>query len=258
MNRKKRNKKIENKSKRFLVASLLFIIIFLIGAIIIWIKVWRLEKFILVNKATDGGGEIYIIDSKNDKVLKYQVSPDVILNSANGFGEYKISSLWTLGKKENLYGQLVSRSISSNFLIPIYLWKDGRDTNLNLFQKIKFLTLSKYSVTDMGNFDDLDLPSSVLINFIDVNIQENGIEVLVEDLTGEQESIQKLSKIIDVLGSKVSNYTKGYDQNLDCEIYSNDPKIRHLLTSIFGCKSYTHNSLKTIKIRLGAKFADRF
>ena len=174
-------------------------------------------------------------------------------------GEYKIESLWILGKKENFEGKLVSESISSNYSIPLYLWKDGVKTNLNIFQRIKVFFNKYQNDNNDLEFVSFDLPSSILIDFINNDIQEAGLSVELNDLTGDQDVVKNVSSILGNLGTKISTYTKGYEEDFDCQIYGSNTKAVKIIANIFGCKiSKEDVTTSDIKIKLGGKFADRF
>lgn len=261
MRRREREKRVnKNRSKKVFIVwavTIIFLLTILIS-VFIWFKVTKFSKFAVVEKTNDGGGEVIIIDPKTDVAVRYKIDPSLVLNSAYGYGEYKLDSLWKLGVKEGLGGELVSRSVASNFMIPVYKWKDGEQSNLNLYQKIKLKTLLKSDVESNGTLQKFDLPNSILINFVNEKVQESGIGVEVEDLTGDPEIINKVSKIFGTLGTKVSGYTKGYDKEFDCEVYAFDIEIRDLVSDIFGCKGFTNENQNRLKIKLGVKFADRF
>lgn len=253
-----RGKKQKAKSKIILTIFLFFVLI--IGLLLFLIfKVFSLDKFIYVSKTSDNLTEIVVVDPKKDKNIIYRIPAGTVLTSSRGLGEYKIESLWILAKKENFEGKLVSESISSNYFIPVYLWKDGLKTNLNIFQRVKVF-FSKYQ----NNNKDLelmsfDLPSSTLIDFIDNDIQEAGLSVELNDLTGDQYVIKYVSSILGNLGTKISTYTKGYEEDFDCEIYGSNTKVVKVIANIFDCKiNKEEMTTSDIKIKLGGKFADRF
>jgi len=129
---KKEKLKIKTRTMLYLFLTLIFIFL----AFLIF-KVFSLDKFIYVSKTSDNLTEIVVVDPKKDKNIIYRIPAGTVLKSSRGLGEYKIESLWILAKKENFEGKLVSESISSNYFIPLYLWKDGLKTNLNIFQRVK-------------------------------------------------------------------------------------------------------------------------
>ncbi|MFZ3301332.1 MAG: hypothetical protein WA152_01305 [Microgenomates group bacterium] len=239
-----------------ITSTLLVVLTFIL--VTFFIKLSNLPKFSYVNKHSDGGAEVVVVDSKSDKLIKYKIEPQTVLNSARGFGEYKLESLWVLGQKEGMGGKLVAESIASNYLAPIYLWDDGQNSNLNIYQKIKTKLLKIENVETSGIWDTFELHNSVLINFIDDNIQEKSIVVEVEDLTGSQSVINKVSSIVGTLGTKVSGYNKGYEENYDCSITTKSREIGLIFANVFDCVVSSDKASDVVKIKLGAKFADRF
>lgn len=223
-----------------------------------FIKISNLPKFSYVNKHPDGGAEVVVIDSKSDKLIKYKIEPQTVLTSARGLGEYKLESLWVLGQKEGMNGELVAESIAINYLVPVYLWDDGQNSNLNIYQKIKTMLLKVQDTEATDVWNNFELTNSVLINFIDDNIQEGNIIVEVEDLTGSQSAINKVSSIIGTLGTKVSGYNKGYEENYDCSVAVKSREIGLIFANIFDCVTISDKTSDVVKIKLGAKFADRF
>lgn len=265
MRRELRRKRIKEKNKKSKSVAIglwtgLALALLVLSFILIFFKVSNLDKFVFVNKTVDGGGEVVIVDPKADRVLKYKILGDTVLESARGFGEYKLSSLWILGEKEHFDGQLVSESVRSNYLIPVYYWKNGKKTNLPLFERIKVILTNIGNISYEKTLTSRDLQNGILINFLDNDIQEDNITIEVNDLTGDQETINKVSKILGTMGSKISNYTKGYDKDLDCEISGKNINAVKTIANVFGCKISNQNMSETVDItlNLGILFANRF
>lgn len=257
LSKRRENKKVKKVNSLGLFSVFILILFFLLIFFVIW-KVIDIEKFIYVNKTNDGSAEIVIVDTDLDKLIKYLIPADTELDSSRGYGKYKVSSLWSLSEKDN-NGKLMSETIAKNFYLPVYLWKNGKDSNLNLYQWIRVLFLKKGSYEYQLVFDTTKLPSSVLINFVNANFSDSNPKVNVEDLTGSQTTIGMISKIVEVVGGKITSNSKGYNVDLDCEIYGKEPKFVHIFSAIFSCEEKIDNTLTTdLKIRLGAKFIDRF
>lgn len=258
MKKRERKKRLSGNKKPLVILISIIILILVFFLLFITIKINNLEKFSVVKKASDGGANVLIIDTKKENVINYKIDPDFVINSSYGYGEYKLSSLWILGDKEGLNGDLVAKSIASNFLIPVYLWKDDSKSNLSIYQKIKLKLVSKNIQSDALKFKSFDLPNSILINFLDNNIQESGVRVYVNDMTGDPEVISKVSSITGTLGTKISGYSKGYDENLDCKLYGKEVEILEVFSNVFDCRFLNQTDSDEIKIELGAKFAERF
>lgn len=258
MRRQQREERLKKKPKLVLILLLTILIILFTLVFVFWYKVSILPKFTYVEKAEDGGAYITIVDSRIDKIIRYKVEPNKVFVSSRGLGEYKLESLWILGKKEGYGGELIANSITSNYLAPVYLWRDGGSDNLNLYQKIKVFLISKRGIEVDRVLNEFELPNSILINFIVNDIQESAPDFYVDDFTGDIQTIQKVSAIVGTLGTKVSGYTKGYDENLDCEVSgSNKISVREI-SKIFGCEIKDNDDSESIKLRIGAKFSARF
>lgn len=259
MKKQRRLERQKNKNKKTPVGLWIAIPVAIVVIIILFLifKVLTLDKFIYVNKGDEGSAEIIIIDSTSDRNLKYLVQKDTMLDSARGYGTYKISSLWSLSEKDN-NGKLIPETIAKNYSLPIYLWKDGGRSNLDVFQKIRLLfTPTKKIIAT--KIEDTKLPNSILIQFVEPNLTDMTPKIDVEDLTDSFDTLDKVSKVIEVVGGKITSNSKGFDADLDCEIYGKDPKLTHIFSLIFSCHEKNDKTLTSdLKIRLGAKFAERF
>lgn len=253
----KYNHRKQTKNSRLpLAIGLLFFSIFIFLAFVSF-RVLTLDKFIYVNRIEGGDAEIVVIDSKSSVNTKFKIDKDIQFQSARGYGEYKLSSLWQLGDREGLGGKLVAESVVKNMYLPVYLWKNEKDSNLSFFQKIKAYFVGSNSSNYEANLSLENIPSSVYINFVDPDLNVENLKIEVQDLTGEYGTIDQISKIIEVSGSKITTNTKGYEENLDCEISGNLKNTVDLFSKVLGCKEL-HSDKAGIVIRLGAKFAERF
>lgn len=243
-----------------LIRFIIIIFVFALGLLIfVFFKVATLDKFTYLNKTNDDGAEIIIIDSQNDKLVKLLVPGEVMLDSAHGYGNYKLSSLWKLSEKDKIEGKLVSETILKNFLIPVPLWKNGNSSNLNLFQRIRAVLTEKKTKGYDGTIDSKKISNSILINFVNPTFIDNVPKIDINDLTGDVETATRVSRVVEIIGGKVTSNSKGYDENLDCEVYGGDVQEVRIFALVFDCieKVEDLGSLD-IKIRLGSKFSERF
>lgn len=279
-NRIKNKKNKETKIKRikiFLYISLILLVSFFVYIIF---KISSLEKFIFVNNV-NGSAEINVVDSTKLEIIKIIIPENTQITSSRGLGIYKISSLWKLGEKEGYKGKLMAESVRRNFLIPLYLWKDENKTNLNPWQNIKIfflergflnyqitkINLSEIKVLKKKNFSDgtngfvisSKLPESILINFVENTVAESIFNIEIEDLTKNINSIEDISKILGVMGGKITSYSKGLGENIDCEVIAKDKELAKIISENFDC-SYSINTKLSVdlKIRLGKTFVQRF
>ncbi len=247
----KSTKSINKKKISFILIVFIFLILGFLAFLVF--KVITLDKFVYVNKIQNGDAQVVVVDSKKDLILKYLISGETELEASNGYGVYKLKNLWILSDKD------VASTIVKNYSIPVYLWKDGNKSNLNLYQKVKVFFVSKQKIDYEATLDSFKLSDSILINFLNENISDRQLKIEVEDLTGTQSIINKVARVIDTTGGKIHNNSKGYDESLDCEIIGKDKEVVGVLSNVFGCSSIVSNNIETdIKIRLGVKFAQRF
>jgi len=251
--RRSRYLKHKSKNTKFKPYKLVVVSIFIFLIVIfcfISYKVSSLEKFSYVNNK-DGNAEIIVVDPQKDKIVKILIDKDFQLESSRSLGEYRLSSLWVLGQKEKYKGKLVSESIVKNFGIPIYLWKDGDLTNLNLYQRVKVLLLNTRNYNDDYLLNSKTPKDSILINFVHPYVALN--------LTGKKGVTETVSKILETVGFKTVDYSRGYDDKLDCEVVGKNKKYNDIVSKIFDCTNILDLNLYIdLKIRIGKSFSDRF
>lgn len=255
------HKKLQNsKLRKLKIIGILFIFVFIIlfgflGFLIF--KVFTLEKFSYVNN-DDGNVEIIIIDALKDKYTKSLINKDFIVESSRNYGQYEIGKLWILGQKDGTKGKLITETIAKNFSIPVYLWKDGKSSNLNLFQKIKsILVYSKLTEYDY-TLKTTSTPDSFLVNFIDSKTELIFPKLELVDLTGSSHLAENLANILGIYGVKVISYFKGYDEGLDCEVSGVNKYLVKIVEQIFSCRKSHDDVNVDLRIRIGKVFAERF
>ncbi len=254
-----RRSKLHVKQKRlwpFVISISIFSIV--ISIVYLFYKLSSLDKFVYVNRVKNGDAEIILVDIKSDNITKYVVSGEAELESAHGYGKYRLKSLWVLSEKDENRGGLVADTFIANYFIPVYLWKDGVNTNMSFIQKIKVKLVGANNI-NQEKIDGMNLSKSIYINFSDDYIANNLDKIEVQDQTGDNATIEKASRILEVMGGKITTNSKGYDKDLDCEISSEDTLILQKINHILKCSIVDHkNKSVGLTIRLGAKFAERF
>ena len=259
-----KEKRIKNvKNKRILV---FWLVLFLISALIFFVflifKIQTLKKFAYVNNS-DGNVEVIVIDSQKDKYLKILIDKDFDVKASRNYGQYKVGNLWILGQKDGYRGKLVAETVTKNFAIPVYLWKDGRYSNLNLFQAIKSSIVQKQLFEYDYTLINTDTSNSVLINFAgddslllsETELSSPKLEIV--DLTGSSNLAENIVNILGVYGVKATSYSKGYDENLDCEIGGFNKTLVDVVSKIFSCQKKLDDGEADLRIRIGKAFADR-
>lgn len=252
-----KKEKSKNKSKIFVYAILTFVLILIIAVVYFFVTLPQLEKFVFVNEKENGDAELILIANE---VTKYTIPADTVLEASRGYGQYKLGSLWILSAKEGLSGDLVVETIRKNYLVPVYLWKRQDETNLSLKQQLKIKMLDGLNASSVQSLSTLELSNSVLVNFVDNELQESGTMVDLVDLTGDPSVSNSVSSILGTMGTKIAGYSKGYDKEIDCQIgKTKELQLSYKFSKLFNCELLDLDGEEnTVKIILGAKFAERF
>ena len=257
-NRKVKIKKKEIKIRRiFIVAVVLVFFIFILLGFVAF-KVLTLPKFSYVLKAGEKT-QIVVVDTESDKYDKFELDGDLQVETAGGFGKYKIESLWKLSEAKGLGGKPVTQTIVKNFSLPLYLWKSDRETNLNIFQNIKSYLLGSKVFGDIHIIDEPDIPEFIVVRFVDRNISEASPKIRVEDLTGKNMA-GLIDQTLGVYGVKLELISRGFDEKVDCEVGGTNQLLINQVRLIFDCNKADILEDKDVDlvIKIGQVFADRF
>lgn len=250
----------------------LIVVLLVFSLSIFFVKLLLLPKYYFVdnNKETT---DIYIVDTEQDKFIRLSIPGSTEVPSTCSYGRYKIENLWKMVNKADDCHNLITTTVVKNFGFPVYLWKNDRDTNLNLLQIIKFymvrskfieIDLSKYQFLKPANFKDgssgyvvsSKSPEDVLVYFVD-NQAGDIHDIELSDLTGSVDTLDHLEQLFSVFGLKINSYKKGYDENLDCQVYGKNQKLVKLFSRILLCETVDEQGIQ-FGLRVGSRFADRF
>ncbi len=263
--RQKRNLKKQKSRRSFrLLAIIIISTIFLIVvslALFIW-KVMTLTRFIYVEKTDNGGAVVTVVDSKYNQIDQVTIDEDIELNVSHGLGEYKLQSIWKLGEKEGYQGDLVAKTIVKNYGLPVYLWKNDNNSNLSLLQKV-FLKLYKLKLLRLNlseyKAESTKLPLYVSTGFSDNRITEKLTTVEIEDVSGNYKTTADISRVLNIMGAKITNYSRSESKDIDClvngkNIYATE-EIAKVLDCLYDDKLETESG---VKIKIGKYFNQRF
>ncbi len=73
--------------------------------------------------------EIVVMDPRLTELTTFVIPGETEVDVARNFGALRIKNVWQLGINENLGGNLLSETVTQNFLFPITLWT-GKDPGL--------------------------------------------------------------------------------------------------------------------------------
>lgn len=95
--------------------------------------------------------------------------------------------------------------------------------------------------------------------FADPYLSGNVVRVAIKNASGEPGLAEEVSKIIEVLGAKVSSIEKAPNQEGRCILIANDENLLKSLKKLFGCDaSVGQIGNFDLEITLGEKFADYY
>lgn len=98
-------------------------------------------SYAYINK--DGDVAVTVLDPKLSEETTMIIPGDTQVNVAGGYGLFRIKNVWQLGVNEKMGGgQLLSSTITKNFLFPVNLWANENVANLedgSLFGAMHFV-----------------------------------------------------------------------------------------------------------------------
>ena len=124
-----RRRKVRIKSKLNLKKLLVYVIlgivfISLIGFTKLSQKNWNGEDKLTLVIRGEENVNIAIFDPKQAEIINIIIPDNTEVDVAEQKGIYKIQNIWELGENSKLGGNLLSRSVTKHFKLPVYLWAD--------------------------------------------------------------------------------------------------------------------------------------
>ncbi len=171
--------------------------------------------------------------------------------------------------------------LSSNLFNVISSVFSNYETNLNFFQKLN-LALFSLKVENSKHIDinlakthflkeDILLdgeegyrvygspPDKILAFFTDPSFLENGLRIMLVDLSGRVGVSENVGKILEVLGGKITSLVKEDSQNLNCSVSGKDKIVLEKVKLLFSCSEEKDNLPENfdLKIIIGSKFIEK-
>lgn len=218
-----------------------------------------MDKFIFVNNHNNDP-EIVVVDAKNNKFIKIIVNKNVVVKTTRGYGEYPIGNLWKLGEKNGVGGRLITEAIIKNFSLPLHLWKDNNNTNLNSLQKTwLFLFKNKLSKDADYYITDPGVSKVMQAYFVDKNKEnDNFKKAILTDYSTNSFVVNNLSEILQIYNLKTVVSNKSYDKDIDCQVGGKDEYLVNKISNLFSCQISDSNEDLDLVIKIGGAFAQRF
>ncbi len=128
-----RNKRIERAKVKNNFSAVLFkisvpflIILMLFLFVRFTTKEWNgHDKVGLVYKIESGDVGVIVADPETPELTTFLIPGDTQVEVASGYGTLRLKNVWQLGFNEKRKGELLSASVTRNFLMPVHLWSDS-------------------------------------------------------------------------------------------------------------------------------------
>ncbi len=227
----------------------------------------------------DGGKDVVIslYDSRAGNRTDVVIPGNTQVLTAYGLGTWKLGSLWKLGVDEKIGGSLITRSISKNFSLPVFICWD----NLSLGDKVKtklfsflnrnskdtiylketsYLKKTVFLDGESGYLVNTDVPEEVSSLFSDQEEFGSFLKAKITDSTGSYNLANKVGRIIETMGIKVAVISKGSGFEFDCKVVGKNKELVGKVALILGCgQTETKDSTAfDLEIDLGEKFTQGF
>lgn len=131
---KQRDKKPVSKGKlsaiiKILLLPLLFLFFYLF--ISFTSEAWNGRDRVSVTYPRSGGDvEVTVFDPSLSEITTMVIPGDTEVSVAGNYGTLRLKNVWQLGINEKKYGSILAKSVTKNFLFPVYLWGDTDTENL--------------------------------------------------------------------------------------------------------------------------------
>ncbi len=255
------------------------VLLLLVGLLVFFLraKYWNHDGKLAV--VTDYGKDVVIslYDSRAGNRTDVVIPGNTQVLAAYGLGTWKLGSLWKLGVDEKIGGSLITRSISKNFSLPVFICWD----NLSLGDKIKtklfsllnrnskdiiylketsYLKKTVFLDGESGYLVNTDVPEEVSSLFSDQEEFGSFLKAKITDSTGSYNLANKVGRIIETMGIKVAVISKGSGFEFDCKVVGKNKELVGKAALILGCSQTETKDLTAfdLEIDLGKKFTQGF
>lgn len=272
--RKKKEKKLS--LLKWVIAG---IVLLAVGLLVFFLRTrhWNHDGKLAV--VIDRGQDVVIslYDSKGGSQVEVVIPGNTQVLAAYGLGTWKLGSLWKLGVDEKIGGSLITRSISKNFGLPVFVsWDNlspGDKIKTKLFsflnrnsrdtiylKETSYLKKTVFLDGESGYLVNKDVPEEVSSLFSDQEEFGNLLKAKITDSTGSFGVANKVGRIIETMGIKVAAISKGDDPGFNCKVVGKNKELVRKVALILGCsRTETEDSTAfDLEIDLGEKFTQGF
>lgn len=285
----RRQKRLE-KAKKVRLLPFFKIVLFAAPLVLFFLflvfstKYWNgKDKISVVNPRVGGDVEIKVFDPKLNEVTTLVIPGTTEVRVSQNLGNFPIKNVWKLGFDQKIGGSLLAQTVTKNFSFPVFLWKNGRQSNIPMGDRLRlyifemgvgslgkteinlgksqFLKAGKLTDGTKGYIITGDVSERLTVYFSDNDWLDKGIKIYIKDSTGSAGVSDSFGRILEVMGGKIVTIDKvDKDPSLDCMVSGKNKKVTAKIVELFGCKvgeSITGGSFD-LEINLGSVFAKRY
>ncbi len=281
-------KKRKSKSAP-IIKIVVFLLILFVGFIFLKLntKYWNGKDKLAVAIPKEGGDvSVVLIDPSLGEETEFIIPAETEVSVSQNLGTLRIKNVLQLGINEGVGGELLPKTITKSFLFPIYLWNDQTPDNLKFITtknsnipigdrlaiflfvknvknldnsqidlaKSQFLTKIKLSDGVMGYKIPGEISQRLTFYFSENEFSEKGTRVYIKDATGIGGTVERIGKIIEVMGAKVISLEKVQKEEVSCIISGKDKEAVAKISRLFDCKQDKNLSEFDVEIKFGTKF----
>lgn len=233
------------------------------------------DKIATIFQLENGDTELVLVDPKLEEEVHLIIPGDTEVSVARNLGIMRLKNVWQLGVNEGLNGSLVAQTITSEFLFPVFLWRDvNGKTNVpmgdRLFLKLYNLTTKAIDKTEINLGSSQFVKRQLLSDgelgyrkvvgdggrltafFHDANFDD--MKIYIKDATGKYGIAEKLGKILEVLGGKVIAIEKLSKEESGCDIKGKQKEALTKVSRLFNCNIEKNVGDSDLEIRFGSDF----
>ena len=112
-----------------MIILLLFLI--LISVFILTKSLWDTKsRFALVFANESGKVDLVVVDPHVKTITTISIPPSTQVEVAHQLGQWKLESIYRLGKQEDLDGQLLADTITKSLKLPVDAWAHQKTKSL--------------------------------------------------------------------------------------------------------------------------------
>jgi hypothetical protein len=146
------------------------------------------NKLTLTFPLSGGDVNVVVLDPSVNEITTVVIPGDTEVEVAASYGTLRLKNVWQLGGNEKLYGDLLAKTITKNFLLPVYLWSDssaesvGRGNALGLF---RFVFLPGKTNMTIGDRFKIAIFSLKVKNIDKIEIDLANNQILVKQILSD-------------------------------------------------------------------------